>query len=277
MYYRGYEITATTLDNQIMCQIYNRNDKEQLESVDDFCLRLGEDIPDFSKETVQRAIRAYVDETRTTLRALDAEIADERKAAIIGKFIRHFCNDKPTGDIYRLLSDTIGMTDAEMLEVGCTYLEPHFNRESYAETIANHMVMMGTECTTDCKWEFFYRTLNEWYGTTLPQDRDLMERIRQRLTNDYPETVLAVKEDDLVIAIRFNLEQCPYSDPDEDQVNDMITAEDLVEQAMYAAVAPDCYSDGEQAANMLGMLGANIMDDDIYHDEDEHPGMVPSM
>lgn len=63
----------------------------------------------------------------------------------------------------------------------------------------------------------------------------------------------------------------------EEQVNNMITTEDLVEQAIYAATAPDCCSDGEQAQNMLGMLGANIMDDDIYHDEDEHPGMVPSM
>ena len=50
-----------------------------------------------------------------------------------------------------------------------------------------------------------------------------------------------------------------------------------VEQAVYAANAPECCSDAEQAENMLEMLGANIMDDDIYHDEDEHPGFVPSM
>lgn len=67
------------------------------------------------------------------------------------------------------------------------------------------------------------------------------------------------------------------SEEQENQINDIITTEDLVEQAIYAAAAPACCSDGEQAANMLGMLGANIMDDDIYHDEDEHPGMAPSM
>lgn len=67
------------------------------------------------------------------------------------------------------------------------------------------------------------------------------------------------------------------SEEQENQVNDMITTEDLVEQAIYAAAAPSCCSDGEQAQNMLGMLGANIMDDDIYHDVDEHPGMVPTM
>ena len=52
----------------------------------------------------------------------------------------------------------------------------------------------------------------------------------------------------------------------------MITAEDLVEQAVYAANAPGCCSGGQQAENMLDMLGANVMDDSIYHHEAEHPG-----
>ena len=51
---------------------------------------------------------------------------------------------------------------------------------------------------------------------------------------------------------------------------DMITAEDLVEQAVYAANAPDCCSQGQQAENMLDMLGANVMNSDIYHSPEEH-------
>ncbi len=58
-----------------------------------------------------------------------------------------------------------------------------------------------------------------------------------------------------------------------DEATDMITAEDIVEQAVYAANAPDCCAD-EQAENMLGMLGANIVDDEIYHDEDECPSLT---
>lgn len=54
------------------------------------------------------------------------------------------------------------------------------------------------------------------------------------------------------------------------KVTDMITAEDLAEQALYAANAPDCCSKEERAKNMLGMLGANVSDDEIYHDEYEH-------
>ena len=56
-----------------------------------------------------------------------------------------------------------------------------------------------------------------------------------------------------------------------DQITEMITAEDLVEQAVYAANAPKCCSGEQQADNMLGMLGANIIDGSIYHKEEDHP------
>lgn len=87
---------------------------------------------------------------------------------------------------------------------------------------------------------------------------------------------------------RFNDEQA--SDDDEDKktkrkrgeeikdeksdekqkVTDMLSAEDIAERAEYAANAPKCCSEKERALNMLGMLGSNIADEDIYHDEGEH-------
>ena len=54
------------------------------------------------------------------------------------------------------------------------------------------------------------------------------------------------------------------------QTTDMITAEDLVEQAVYAANAPECCGEGQQAENMLNMLGANVMNGGIYHTPEEH-------
>ena len=56
---------------------------------------------------------------------------------------------------------------------------------------------------------------------------------------------------------------------DIEETADIITAEDLVEQAVYAANAPDFLTEEEQAENMLEMLGANIVDEEIYHDEEE--------
>lgn len=54
------------------------------------------------------------------------------------------------------------------------------------------------------------------------------------------------------------------------KVTDMLSAEDIAEQAEYAANAPKCCSEKERALNMLRMLGSNIADEDIYHDESDH-------
>lgn len=42
------------------------------------------------------------------------------------------------------------------------------------------------------------------------------------------------------------------------QTTDMITAEDIVEQVVYAVHAPDCCSDSQQAENMIEMLGQTL-------------------
>ena len=54
------------------------------------------------------------------------------------------------------------------------------------------------------------------------------------------------------------------------KVTDMLSAEDIAEQAEYVANAPKCCSEKERALNMLGMLGSNIADEDIYHEESDH-------
>lgn len=59
-------------------------------------------------------------------------------------------------------------------------------------------------------------------------------------------------------------------DDEKQKTTDILSAEDLAEQAEYAANAPKCCSEKERALNMLGMLGSNIADEDIYHDEGEH-------
>lgn len=60
----------------------------------------------------------------------------------------------------------------------------------------------------------------------------------------------------------------------ESETNEMILAEDAVQTTAYLANAPDCCSGAERLGNILGMLGADVMDDEVYHDEDEHPKMT---
>ena len=57
----------------------------------------------------------------------------------------------------------------------------------------------------------------------------------------------------------------------EDETNEMLLAEDAVQTTAYLANAPDCCSGAEQLDNILGMLGADVMDEDVYHSADHHP------
>ena len=59
----------------------------------------------------------------------------------------------------------------------------------------------------------------------------------------------------------------------EKETNEILLSEDSVQTTAYLANAPDCCSGAEQFDNMLGMLGADVMGEDIYHSEDQHPEM----
>ena len=54
-------------------------------------------------------------------------------------------------------------------------------------------------------------------------------------------------------------------------LNDMISLEDCVETTIYASNAPKCCIAGERLGAMLGMLGADVLDENAYHREDDHP------
>ena len=61
---------------------------------------------------------------------------------------------------------------------------------------------------------------------------------------------------------------------DEKQLNDMISLEDCVETTIYASNAPYCCRAGERVGHLFGMLGADVLDDDVYHREENHPGQT---
>lgn len=59
----------------------------------------------------------------------------------------------------------------------------------------------------------------------------------------------------------------------ENETNEILLAEDAVQTSVYLTNAPDCCSGAEQLDHVFGMLGADVMDDKVYHSEDEHPKM----
>lgn len=291
MRYRGYEIYASRADvaeglmgdhaPRLSCEIYMISDPDLNTMLDCFTIAQGVDIPDLSDEAVDDAIRKYVDEEYGHLYAAELETVSERTHMLMGRLITQLGQTWSAHTVYDTLSNEIGMTDDEIRLAGASQLVPYFDQDAYAQTIADHMIFIGTENTVTGNWDISYQYLNRKFYTDLPLDKDLMKKIGTSLNANYPESVRDFTVDDNGFHVRFNPKACQFPLDEEEQeaseTNDMITAEDLTEQAVYAMNAPDCCSDSEQAENMLDMLGANIMDEDIYHDESEHSGFVQSM
>ena len=111
---------------------------------------------------------------------------------------------------------------------------------------------------------------------------DLTKRLQDDYAGDKP--FVHMEEDRLGLCavldrydkLKRELENDPQAkhEAEVQETTDMITAEDLTEQAVYAANAPDCCSDEQKAENMLGMLGAGIVEPEIYHTEEEHDEVV---
>ena len=104
------------------------------------------------------------------------------------------------------------------------------------------------------------------YATFIPKAKIIANEFIQRVTEEQNSN-----DDEDNKTKRKRGEEIKDEKSDEKQkVTDMLSAEDIAEQAEYAANAPKCCSEKERALNMLGMLGSNIADEDIYHDESEH-------
>ena len=172
------------------------------------------------------------------------------------------------------------LTDKEMLGVEDRLYMAEMSEQDQAEQAAKEArirAVLAEKRSNEIKARLFdmvklyYRDLD-----------DLTKRLQDDYAGDKP--FVHMEEDRLGLCAVLNrydelkreLENDPQAkhEAEVQETTDMITAEDLTEQAVYAANAPACCSDEQQAENMLGMLGAGIVEPEIYHTEEEHDEVV---
>ena len=143
---------------------------------------------------------------------------------------------------------------------------------SFVQTLANYAVSEGMQNSEDGIWGVSNDELYYHFGANVKKNNEfgkmLMKALKRRREIESAELVDDGIEYEVKREYCENLREEEYED--EQECTDMRTAEDIAEQAEYAANAPKCCSEKERALNMLGMLGSNITDEDIWHDESEH-------
>ena len=196
------------------CEVYDVRDRDRNDCLETFPLAVGHELKDISTENVERAIRNHIDEHAMYLDLMRNEVSVERRNFLIGILACRLGVNLEDGELYDLLSESIGMTDDEIRLCGLQRLAPFFDRETYAYTIAKYMIQRGTESTTTGNWHFGFDDLSERFGIDLKNDSQMVELIEQALW-DQGEILSQIDIFDDDFDLMFYLNYCPFSDRDE--------------------------------------------------------------
>lgn len=229
MRYRGFEITScpdsgverynsTESRDEIcegfFCEIYPAGDDQYANQLDTFCLAEGYEISDTSDAVLHAGIIKYVDENYYGLLESKNEVKQKRTEELVGRLVCWLGESESGAELYNTLSEAIGMTDEEIREVGFQSLAPFFDREKYAQTIADWLIEDGTESTISGSWVVPYGNIGKRFGLDLQNDADLRNMISRHLYDSSDIVADFCMEQDKV-TLDFFYSHCPYVHEDE--------------------------------------------------------------
>ena len=196
MRYRGFEIVNTPEYNLVRrnqltgekesckgyyCQIYDAEDVERNQMFDEFSLAVGHEIPDDTESSRLAGIAKYVDRNYDSLIDVKWDMQGNRISELLGRALCWIGENESEEELYNTLSEVLGMTDEEIRYMGFTSLVPYFDREQYAETIANYLIDEGTVDTVSGNLHVPFSEINERFAVCLPTDKELLDAIAEHL------------------------------------------------------------------------------------------------
>lgn len=226
MRYRGFNITNCVdhgierydFDKREMktydgyyCEIYPGNDDLYANRLDYFCLAAGREIPDMSDQALEDAICKYVDDNISSLKEGRADAVSNRNANLLGRAVCLIGELQSGEELYNTLTDQIGMSDDEIRMIGFKSLVPYFNRDYYAQTIAEYMTDEGSESTSSGNYHFPFGEINERFGTELPSDKEMLDKIVSSFDPDIVADIDITEDFDLMFCLAY----CPNAEEDE--------------------------------------------------------------
>ena len=107
------------------------------------------------------------------------------------------------------------MTDEEIRACGFKSLVSYFNKDEYAQTIAEYMTKVGTENTTTGNWQFRFDEIGEKFGVDLHANLDMVDKICKELYGN-GETLSQIEVMGDTFDLTFYLKYCPYADGEVD-------------------------------------------------------------
>lgn len=123
MNYRGYCITSTydsgvERDNKIVegyyCEVFRASDENYADKLDDFCLGVGYDISDISSDSLDEALKQYIDDNIVVLNDICYKANIERYKNLIQNALDWFSEHFESEELLDILHEYLDMTDEEI-------------------------------------------------------------------------------------------------------------------------------------------------------------------
>lgn len=230
MRYRGFEI-ASSYDSGVehynsaecrdvicagyFCEIYPADDYQYADQLDIFWLAEGYEIPDTSYEALVSGIKKYIDDNYYGLQESKNEVKQKRSEELLSRLMCWLGENECGEELYHTLSKNIGMTDEEIRANRFLSLIPFFDREQYAQTIAEYLIDEGTANTYSGNYHFGYTEINERFGVALPVDDELLDMIVNHLDTNIVSDIITGENIDLM----FYTQYCPNVEDEETELS----------------------------------------------------------
>lgn len=225
--YRGFEIVGERNEDVsrmnfdarkiekvggITFDVFDIEDKCRLTKLVSFNFAVGRELSDYSEKSFEKAAKEFVDNQYFNLLISREEKARERKICQLAKAVDWICENEEGEDLYRVLTNEIGLTDYDIVKIGRSDLIPYFNFHTYAEIIADWIVREGTEETSSGNWLISFEEIKDKFAVDLASDKEMLELIKDSLYSIYGDVIceMDIHEDEFDII--YFLNYCPNAD-----------------------------------------------------------------
>ncbi len=197
------------------CTVYRGDDDLKKNILDSFTLAKGYEIENLSMECAERGVLSYIDNNYTYLKWRGNEIAVNRKNDLIGRLISALREYENPETMYKTLKEFAGFEDDEIRQSGHKYLVPYFDRDAYAQTIAEFLITQSTELTYDSSYHIGFDKVLKVFGIDMRGDTDMRNKVCKNLMQ-YDDIVTNVTVSANGFDMNFNAAYCPYSHNEND-------------------------------------------------------------
>lgn len=211
MRYRGFiaEYQILGKDESYCCDIYA--------SDDDLRKNVLFEFTDSAKgiESVENQIQNTIDEFYDDIVRTQLCNEQSRYKELLGRAVTVLAEEQSPERLYETLKDNIGLSDDEIRKIGFTNLAPFFDRDGYAQTIAEFITDYGTAETMSGSYLIPFEEINKRFGVDLFHDEELLDKIMDSFDWDVISS-LDITDGDFDLT--FYTDYCPqyYDDFNQD-------------------------------------------------------------